>query len=309
MKRDRKRPIKDYIKIEPYSKEYIGFFVKKGRLSIDVKRLKKVESWILSEQIIESICKIPRNTPYFHPKKKERSDYYCNIFADSIADMLDEWRCNLLRISSTIKTPNGQQSSNHYVKSIEDKVINHREFSMAANIKDIEYARGSDWMLKMIYVPYIHYIGSRAEQLMVLVMGKANNDVDYFNRGKLESILKKNYNVDLNKISNYSEYDRLYSMWNFMKHSTVVAYKKIKKYGDTIEGKPYENGAYPSEYVNIDGEKIVDMIKSLGKFFDSFCNTVFNEDIEEVKWNYDDYFLEKFKEYIIRLDNPLDLNE
>ncbi len=304
MKRDRKRAIRDYSKFDPYSKEYNGLLVKKGRLSIDVKRLRKADPWIISEGVIDSICDIPRSTPYFHPKKKKRYDYYCNIFSDGISSIFYEWHNGLKSVVYMIKTPS-ERSHAYHVDSMQDGVMNHEECSTVTNMKAIEYSRSYDWTLKMIYAQYIHYVGSRSEQLITSVIVKDNTNLKYFSKKILINILQKKYNVILEDIPNYQEYVRLHAMYNFLKHSNLSAYKQAKKYGDVIESVPYKNGAYSLKYIMLDEEKMISLIKGLGRFFDSFCEKVFKENVENAKWNYDDYFLEKYKEYINFIDNPL----
>jgi hypothetical protein len=67
MKKERKRNIKDYSAYDELDMEYHGLFIKKGKLRIDMKRLKKEKylTFFLTDSIFEDINKQPRSTAYF----------------------------------------------------------------------------------------------------------------------------------------------------------------------------------------------------------------------------------------------------
>lgn len=51
----------------------------------------------------------------------------------------------------------------------------------------------------------------------------------------------------------------------------------------------------------------METLNGLKEFFDSFCEVVFGENLGEVDWNYDEYFLEKYVTQRRFIENPLDL--
>jgi poly(3-hydroxyalkanoate) synthetase len=47
------------------------------------------------------------------------------------------------------------------------------------------------------------------------------------------------------------------------------------------------------------------MLVELLPFYEALCADFFDEDVEAADWNYDDYFVEKVKQAINEITNPL----
>ena len=108
----------------------------------------------------------------------------------------------------------------------------------------------------------------------------------------------------LNTLKGYNEYNLLHKINNFLKHNTIDAYNGLKKeypkkvcsVENKTAKKPYENGMFAGDWIIVKEGYIDNLFKKLKEFFEDYCNKFLNEDLEESKWNYDDYFKDVVKE-------------
>ena len=103
--------------------------------------------------------------------------------------------------------------------------------------------------------------------------------------------------VDFNGVIVFNETGVL--LYNALKEATDVpalAKLLVEKYGIDEQ----EAMSDVKEYI----EK---MLVELLPFYEALCSEFFDEDIEAAEWNYDDYFIEKVKQAIKEITNPLDV--
>ena len=77
--------------IHEESEEYYGIHRDGARVKIDIKRMKKIKTSGVPEEVLEAASNIPRNTTYFLPKKIHRDDYVCNQFRDKLTELTRQW--------------------------------------------------------------------------------------------------------------------------------------------------------------------------------------------------------------------------
>ena len=107
----------------------------------------------------------------------------------------------------------------------------------------------------------------------------------------------------LNNLKGYNAYNLLHKINNFLKHNTIDAYNGLKKEYPknvcSVENKTaksqYENGMFAGDWIIIKDGYIDKLFKKLIEFFEDYCNKFLGEDLEESKWNYDDYFKDVYK--------------
>lgn len=293
LKRDRKRPIRDYSKFNETDKEYYGLFYKKEKLRIDVKRLAKKE--IISPEIITHINNMPRNTAYFFPKKKKKLEYSCNIFRNEIDALTAIWGEEIIPITCKIKTSEDVMNES-YPKYMSDGIMEHEEASSASIMNGIRRSPRYHSVIGMIYGQYLHLIGSVVEYSIIKVMEENGHSLKRFNIKTLRRLLKNKYKINLDEIPSVREYKKFNALWNFLKHNSISSYNNVKKqYPEVLIKEPFESGMFALWHVNPNMAPITGILDGLKDFFDSFCETVFGEDLYEASWNYDDYFLEEYK--------------
>jgi hypothetical protein len=117
-----------------------------------------------------------------------------------------------------------------------------------------------------------------------------------------DKLLPDKKEATINNLSEYSAYDMLHKINNFLKHNSVESYKKLKKaYPDSVISEEngvnieYKNGMFAGDWITIKPGYIDEVLNKLIRFFEDYCRIYLNEDIEESKWNYDDYFKNAFK--------------
>lgn len=113
---------------------------------------------------------------------------------------------------------------------------------------------------------------------------------------------RKGKKVD--ELENYDAYNMLNKINNFLKHNSISSYLDLKRYyPDNVASKEngtanieYENGMYAGDWIIIKDGYIDDLLKELRKFFTAYCKEIVKENVEDAKWNYDDYFINAFNE-------------
>lgn len=305
LKRDRKRQIRDYSKFRDTDKEYYGLFYRKGKLRIDVKRLAKQD--LIPLKIVKKINSVPRNTAYFFPKKKKKSEYICNITRMDIDSLIRIWKHEIHPVINRIKTPS-EAGHDAYIRHIHTGILDSDELQIVSVMESIKRERDYYPVIKSIYGQYIHFIGSAVEHLVIKIMKNDGHILKRTGMKNIKDLLYKEYNVKFKKLQFVDNYKKFYALWNFLKHNSLESYKRMKKlYPEILTEKPFENGNFALWYVNLDEGIIMEILNGLKEYFDSFCETVFKEDVIEASWNYDDYFLEKFQNRREDIENPLGL--
>ena len=284
---------------------YYGLFRKNGKLRIDVKRLSKIDYGPFDKDFLKKINDIPRDTAYFFPKKKRMDEYMCNIFTNYLTCLRKMLDREIKPIIKSIKTPE-QAGDDAFMANIPYGILDHGECELERFSETLRRSYEYPSVVKMIYAQFIHYIGSVVELAKIDVMNRNGYDTNRMNTRGLRTHLIEKYDVTIENIPNYEYYMRFYCLWNFMKHNSKSAYDKLKKiYPDILSGESFVSGHYSLNYILLKESTIFDLLDGLQKFFNSFCESVFEEDTNEAWWNYDDYFISEFRMWREDMQNPL----
>jgi len=158
-----------------------------------------------------------------------------------------------------------------------------------------------------LYAQFYHGMVSRIEAITVKVFYNINPKIKKFTRDQLYD------NVNTKKISSrdllhFKFHDKMYSIWNFIKHNNQNTYDTLhNNYKDVLIDKKYENGDLAIRYITLDEELILELLEGTKQYFIEWCNLNLNENYERSLWDYDEWFLEKVKDQIECIDNPLGL--
>lgn len=143
---------------------------------------------------------------------------------------------------------------------------------------------------------------------MIKVLEENGHSLKKIDRRAVNDIMKPHHNIEINGIPGAENYNKFYALWNFLKHNSISSYKSIKEeYPEILVEKSFRNGEFALRYVKLEERVIVETLNRLKEFFDSFCESVFGENVYEADWNYDEYFLEKYVMQRSFIENPLDL--
>ena len=105
------KQIFDYYKdgISEHDILFYGFHRHNGKISIDTKRLKQIfeqEKCSIGDYFpFDDFMTECRNTHYFTPARKKRSDYSVNYLIDCLRILLNDWENEYIPMIKMIKTP------------------------------------------------------------------------------------------------------------------------------------------------------------------------------------------------------------
>ena len=295
----------DYLK----EYEFWGLHPKSGRIHIDTKRYAKACEMIGIEDFMPKGMFANRSTPYFIPAKQHKYDYIINVFNDLLDDFQRDWESEYKPIFKMIKTPkeeyeNTRLSQLAYTSDIDD--LEDIEFnSLMSSIKREKKYRH---VVQSLYCQFIQKLAIETDRIMLIAMcklGYKGTDYNFNSFVKFSDGLARNRKgKKINQLDKYNAYNMLHKINNFLKHNTISSYLDLKKYyPDNVASKEngtanieYENGMFAGDWIIIKDGYIDDLLKKLRKFFKSYCEEIVKENVEDAKWNYDDYFINAFNE-------------
>ncbi len=294
-------------KTTPGAYAYYGIHTERRRVKIDFKRMKKVCLQVGPSELVkiaEKASQIPRNTTYFMPAKKKRTDYIVNEFRDKIDALREQW-WELERAFQHVKSP--QKVSDEYRLDAIAKT------SCVDDLEDIDIAAMMAGMRRK--VPYrklevsvcAQFIQQMATELDAIMLRKCR----YlgFNPPKEEQISRPQMHTYLHgyvhgawnveDVPHYQDvYRKFFMIWNLLKHNSENLFDKVlNQYPDMLLTETYRNGEMSMYYLKIGNDYIEKMLDDLKVFYEDLCERFFGEDKEESRWNYDDYFTKVIDEW------------
>ena len=319
MKRDRsnqKLTKADFEKFAYHDTRFYGLFYTKTdkgiKVKIDPKRLKSTVNSELSDEQMKIINR--RRTHYFYPKKSEYQDYCCNMFADKIRDIHNYWEKHYKELITYAKKKN--KKPEEFMPGdnmlLMQGIAEYDEAVMMSNwenmISQFEYKQKCLEVVASLYASFIHQMASQIEAVTVLVLSKQNAITDRFNRNTLyATAVRSGRKVD--ELPSFKYYDKLYCLWNFIKHNSISTYEKLRSaYPELIYEKMEYKQGFPAFYIiNFSDELVIELLNGCNSFFMEYCELVYKENYDEAQWNYGRYFLNIVAEQIELITNPLGL--
>lgn len=314
MKKDKKRKIPDYNnKYTDTMPEYYGVFIEKKNkrvesVKIDPKRLKKLA--LIDDEIYKEIQSIDRNTPYFHPAKKLNSEYSIDVFRGRVERLRKLWIQEIKPAIEKLQTPQevGNAASVHYMAN---GLLDADETGMVRTMETLLRAPAYKHAIDMFYAQFILLIGSEIEAVMVKVITDKGYTADKFSREHLKSYVSGRVaGLDYTKLESHVYYDKLYKLWNLLKHNNIDVYSKVKdSYPELLTNNnlKYESGDLAIWHLNLSEELIFELMDGVTKFFDEFCTKVFGEITDYPEWNTEAFYVNLVKEIIEDITNPMGL--
>lgn len=306
----------DYEKFNPTDTRYYGLFYRKNgdefKVKIDPKRFCRALGIEFEDSVIHVINS--RKTHYFYPRKNNYNDYNCNVFEKKIQDIKEYWEQHYKDIISfanrRIKKPKPVSIGDnmHFMMG----AIDYNEAEMMNRYKnsvnEARYQQECYKLVSSLYASFVHQFASQIESVTVYVLNRENAIKDRFDRNMLYSTaVGKNTKVE--NLPSFKYYDKLYCLWNFIKHNSLSTFEKLKThYPELIyEDIQYEQGIPAFSAILFSEDLIIELLDGCSQFFKEYCKLVFDEDYEEAQWNYGDYFYDTVWERIELINNPLGL--
>ncbi len=317
------RELFDYDKVSPSDYAYYGFHLKDGRYHIDTKRLKLLHC---DGCFPEALFTTPRNTHYFIPRYKNRSNYAVNVLRDQINRLTKDWNLEYKEAINNLTTPEEVR------ESVRVNEIAHT--SSADDFEDIEFnallagakrQKKYGEVIKSIHLQYLQKIFTELFRTILLVIKERGytNTQDFTYKSFFFHVQER-FNGEtkranpLYKLPHYRYFDVLNKIDNFLKHNTLNAYnalannpfekdEKLKKFQSKFVysyrevGFEYENGMYAGNWLKIGPEFVDETLNNLFEFVKEFCEMMYGEDPDEAYWNSDESLLKILKDNFFNL--------
>lgn len=304
----------DYEKFDYSDTRYYGVFYRGKKREttvwIDIRRFRQFVGEKLSNDQLRIIN--ARQTHYFRPAKNEYFDYHCNRFEAETKELKEYWTQHFSPLityaKDSLKKPEALTIGDCDLMMC--GILDPDEANIWANHENMRnewrYLQERAMVVGNLYAQFIHHMASSIECATVAVLTEEKAIGDHFDRNTLYGTAV-NTGKSVKDLPSFSWYDKLYSLWNFIKHNSRSTYDKIKDcYPDAlIKGLDYKQGDLAAALVNFSDEMIVSLIDGVSSFFKEYCELVFHEKFEEAQWNYNRYFLNLVYDSIDVITNPL----
>lgn len=314
MKKYRKKIVPDYdSKYSSKEAEYYGVFIEKDKggivsVKVDPKRMRKTH--LIDNDTYDLIQQSNRNSTYFHPAKRISGEYCFETFRYHINGLRKLWLQEIKPAIDKLKTPK-QAGDQVYLSNLSDGIMDVEECNMSRVVASALREPDYRYAIKMFYAQFVLLLGAEVEAMMVNVITKKGYTGEKFSREHLKGYVSGRVpGLDYTLFDNHIFYDKIYKLWNFIKHNNTDVYNKVKDVYPELLYNPnanYVNGDIAIKYLNLTEEMIMDLLDGVIKFFDEFCVKVFGETIDYAEWNTEEYYVQLAKDKIEDIDNPLGL--
>lgn len=314
MKKYRKRLVPEYENI--YSDivpEYYGVFIEKENnkivaVKVDPKRLRKTH--LIDNDLYNSIQSVNRNTPYFHPAKRIDGRYCYETFRHQTDGLRKLWHQEIRPAVEKLVTPE-QAGDRVYVNNVAEGILDVEESEISRTMTKITRTPSYQYAIQMFYAQFVLLLGAEIEAIMVKVITDKGYMGKKFSREYLKGYVSGRVpGLDYTKFENHVFYDKIYKIWNFLKHNNTDVYAKVREAYPELLINPdakYINGDIAIRYLKLTEELIMELLDGVTKFFDEFCQKVFGEITDYPEWNTEAFYVQLVKDKIEDITNPLGL--
>lgn len=284
----------------------------KKHIRIDSKRFQKTTRTTFDAQQLKVIN--GRRSHYFHPAKIDRFDYNCNWFIKEINQIKLDWdnifKRLIQREADRIKKPKKLIAADDY--NFQCGITDYDEsqgWALIQNIKNQEkYKEEVIKIIQSLYAQFFHQMASRLEAITVYVLTRNGKNVDRVDRNALYDYAGETGTA--RDLPHYKYHDKLYCIWNFIKHNSISTYKTLKeRYPEVLYAVEFQQGDTAAFYVKFSECLILELLDGNTEFFKEYCERVYHEDYEQAQWNYERYFYDIACNEKKSLEDPLGLND
>lgn len=281
------------------------------KVKLDPKRFQKTTGHKLTEQQLTVIHK--RKTKYFFPAKTNYYDYDCNRIVDFIHEIEKDWHNNFLKLihiaEQRIEKPQMLTAGDY--GNFSRGISGIHAADAWARVKNEENERAYRIQVAQtvysLYSQFIQQMASQIEAISVNILTKHRMIDDKFDRNVLYG--GKHGDTAVRDLPHFPYHDRLYCLWNFLKHNSESTYKTLKdRFPGDLKDQEFQQGMLAIYHVQFSDDMISELLKGCIEFFMEYCELIFNENYEEAQWNYGEYFYKIVHDYIEDIDNPMGLS-
>jgi hypothetical protein len=229
---------------------YYGVFIKKkGKdqcVLVDPKRYQK-NFPCRDDEVRENMKKImnKRKGPLFRPAREEYLDYNVNVVIDEFEHIRRNWEEDLkpliVRILSEIC---GKQFVPGDDELLQSGIIDHEEAADRAWMKTCMSKSFAEFkkneLYATLYSAYFHQLASQVEGVILKILTRNGYKEETFNRKQFYSWWP-GIEKEIHGLEGHLEFDKLYTIWCFLKHNSLSMYKAVKtKCPEILKEEAYE---------------------------------------------------------------------
>ena len=276
---------------------------------IDTKRFQKTTGVSLPKQVNE------RNTHYFYPKHEHDTGYNCIVFLRGTSEVMCDWFANYKKLIEReiahIEKPKKYTAGDmdKYQSGISGLMSSQTKANLLNSLNQEVYEEECQKRILDLYSMFFQDMVSQFEALLIKVLSRNGVDTERFNRNKFYNYALSTKKVKVEQFTGYYYYDLAYCIWHFIKHNTKSTYETLKnRYPEILISKEFVQGELGKYYIKFSDDLIEETMYECQLFFFDLCKVLYDEDMEEAKWNYTDYFLAEMAKQQDSLLNPLGLD-
>ena len=237
-----------------------------------------------------------KNSLLFKPAKTRALDYNINVIKKELLRIKNEWQHTqkifIDQFLSEIKGHNFTPMNND---NLQMGYVDYDEAATNARIKSAlseqyaEYKRTN--LYYSLYAQYFHQLAAQIDAAILRLLTKNGYEGDKYNRSVLLAAIVPNSDSSIVDLASYRHYEKMYAIWNFIKHNSSSTYDKVKEHcPEVLVDHEYKQGELACFYIHFSNELIEEIINGVREFLIQYCQIVFNEDEKTAKWNHDEFF-------------------
>lgn len=287
---------------------YYGVFIKEKDKSVGIDPKRWEECFSPNEVLPEKVKRkmMEKDGKLFHPAKKLRSDYTVNRMLDNLIDIQHQWKKYKKIINHFLNGISGKEFtidedssllSADYAEAMDRAEERTSVSSMLAQCeKDEQYIS--------LHEAFFHQMASQVEALFLkAITENGYEEKKSFREGLYNFKTNEKY---LKNLNGFHEFDKMYSIWIFLKHNSVSAFNCVKtKYSDVLKESNYlQGGLLARNFIKFDTSLFESILNGIKIFIAEYCLLVFKEDADEASWNYEEFFLNHAYDMIREEQDP-----
>jgi hypothetical protein len=288
---------------------YYGVFLRgngeSSFVEVDPKRYQKIFS--IPEDIKRVMDK--RNGPLFRPAKKKILDYNINFVKLELGKIKQEWNLtNKPMIGRVLSEIQGEEYMPFDDELARNGVLDTEEAVYSARMKTWLSKEFAEYKKKQLsyslYAQFFHQLVSQIEALQLKLLTKNGYEGDKFSRNVLYAF--KSYTHErVSGLNGFADYDKMYAVWNFIKHNSSSTFSEVKKnFPEILREDNYNQGDLACFHIDFTDSMIDSIIDNVTIFLKEYCQLVFNEEEFEAAWNSEEHFLSVVYAEIEEIQNP-----
>ncbi len=277
---------------------YYGLIIKhlnteKQSVSVNMKRF--CEYFHIKDE--RKSLRSNKNSQLFKPAKSSSQDYNVNVIKKELLRIKNEWLHSqkffidqfLAEIKGHNFTPIDDDNFQMGYVDFDEAATNTR-IKSALSEQYAEYK--SNHLYFSLYAQYYHQLAAQMDAVILKLLTDNGYEGDYYDRGVLLAFKGPNTEASIRDLDSYKHYEKMYTVWNFIKHNSGSTYEKVKEHcPEVLVDHEYNQGDLACFFIQFSNELIEETINGVQEFLIQYCQIVFNEDEKTAEWNHDEFFL------------------